>query len=382
MVRARFGSGASLAILRNRYHRPAMSTAFTFPMPRGIALMLGWRRVLVALVASTLVGLILSPSFTTTSTARVIGREMFVGLSALLAFGIFEQWPARLPSWIARWALQVLAVAFAVVLAVLVLYLWINPDPPFWRNERRLSGFMSMTMSGLLFAPWIAVAALFRQREFAARSQALAFELERSELERKALDSRLRLLQAQVEPHFLFNTLANVRELVDSGSPQASAVLENLIAYLRAAMPRLHETATTLDQELQLVRAYLELMHMRMPDRLQFEVQADAAALGLRCPPTTLLTLVENAVRHGIDPSEEGGRIEVRVRVQDGRCRAEVSDTGVGLQRPGDGLGTGLASLRERLQLAFGGDAQLHLVALVPHGLRAELDFPAQASPT
>ncbi|TAK41425.1 MAG: hypothetical protein EPO29_08210 [Betaproteobacteria bacterium] len=134
-------------------------------------------------------------------------------------------------------------------------------------------------------------------------------------------------------------------------------------------------------QELELVRAYLELMHMRMPDRLQFDLQADEAALALRCPPMTLLSLVENAVRHGIDPSEEGGRIDVHVRVQDGRCRAEVSDTGVGLQRAGDGPGTGLATLRERLQLVFGGDAKLNLAVLVPHGVRAELDFPAQASP-
>ncbi len=219
---------------------------------------------------------------------------------------------------------------------------------------------MLMTLSGLLVAPWVAVAALFRQREFAARSQALAFELERSELERKALDSRLRLLQAQVEPHFLFNTLANVRELVVAGSPQAPQVLDSLIAYLRAAVPRLHEPATTLEQEVQLVRAYLELMHMRMPDRLQFEVHADAAALAMRCPPTTLLTLVENAVRHGIDPSEEGGRITVRA---------------------GGGLGTGLATLLERLQLVFGGDAQLRLAALHPRGARAELDFPAQPQP-
>jgi LytS/YehU family sensor histidine kinase len=122
-------------------------------------------------------------------------------------------------------------------------------------------------------------------------------------------------------------------------------------------------------------------MHMRMPDRLQFDVQADEAALKLRCPPTTLLTLAENAVRHGIDPSEEGGRIEVRVRVQDGRCRAEVTDTGVGLQGGGEGLGTGLSTLRERLQLVFGSDATLQLAALSPHGARAELDFPAQAGP-
>ena len=117
---------------------------------------------------------------------------------------------------------------------------------------------------------------------------------------------------------------------------------------------------------------------MRMPDRLQFTLQADDAALTLDCPSMTLLTLVENAVRHGIDPSEEGGRIEVRVRVRDGRCRAEVIDTGVGLGSTADGLGTGLSNLRERLQLAFGGDAQLRLNSLEPHGVCAEVEFPAR----
>jgi LytS/YehU family sensor histidine kinase len=238
-----------------------------------------------------------------------------------------------------------------------------------------------MTMTGLLVAPWIAVVALFASTISQRAARALAFDLERSELRRKALDARLRLLQAQVEPHFLFNTLANVRELVVAGSSQASTVLDSLIGYLRAAVPRLHEPATTLEQELQLVRAYLELMHMRMPDRLQFDLQVDAAALPLRCPPTTLLTLVENAVRHGIDPSEEGGKIVVRVQVQGGRCYCEVTDTGAGLRRAIGGLGTGLATLLERLQLVFGGDAQLRLAALHPHGARAELDFPAQPSP-
>jgi LytS/YehU family sensor histidine kinase len=231
---------------------------------------------------------------------------------------------------------------------------------------------------GLLLGPWMAIAALFRQVTGEAQRQSLAFELERSEFERNALDARMRLLQAQVEPHFLFNTLANVRELVDSGSPQASTVLGNLIAYLRAAVPRLHEMATTMGQEIELVRAYLEVMHMRMPDRLQFTLHADEEALALICPPMTLLTLVENAVRHGIDPSEEGGRIEVRVRVRDGRCHAEVIDTGVGLAQTGDGLGTGLTNLRERLQLAFGGDAQLRLASLEPHGVCAEVEFPAR----
>jgi hypothetical protein len=358
---------------------PGMASASAFPQPRGLAPMLAWRRVLSTLVASTLLALILSPAWTT-PTSGLIARAMLVGLGALMVFGLFEQWPARLPHWLARWVLQVLGVALAVPLGVLTVYLLTGAgdDVPFWRNPMRLNGFLMMTMTGVLLAPWMAVSALLRQRDQAVRNQALAFELERSELERKALDSRLRLLQAQVEPHFLFNTLANVRELVESGSPQAATVLDSLIAYLRAAVPRLHDAVTTLEQELQLVRAYLELMHMRMPDRLRFDVQADEAALALRCPPMTLLTLVENAVRHGIDPSEEGGRIEVRVRLQDGRCRAEVSDTGVGLQQARGGLGTGLSTLRERLRLAFGDDVLLRLAALAPHGVSAELDFPAR----
>jgi LytS/YehU family sensor histidine kinase len=167
---------------------------------------------------------------------------------------------------------------------------------------------------------------------------------------------------------------------VNTGSPRASTVLDSLIAYLRAAVPRLHEPAATMAQELDLVRSYLEVMHMRMPDRLQFSIDADEASRALACPPMTLLTLAENAVRHGIDPSEEGGRIDVRVRVVDGRCRAEVADTGMGLARGREGLGTGLTNLRERLQLAFGPDARLELRPGLPRGAMAELEFPVARS--
>ena len=237
-----------------------------------------------------------------------------------------------------------------------------------------------LTGLGLLLAPWVALGALVRQKEALARHQTLAFDLERSELARQALDARLGLLQAQVAPHFLFNTLANVQALVDAGSPQAPAVLKCLIAYLRAAVPRLHEPATTLGRELQHVQAYLELMHMRMPDRLQFALHVDQSALTLRCPPMTLLTLVENAVRHGIDPSEEGGRIEIHVQRRDDRCVVRVSNTGTSLRQSGDGLGTGLSTLRERLQLAFGGDAHLRVSAQQPQGVCAELDLPARGA--
>jgi LytS/YehU family sensor histidine kinase len=252
--------------------------------------------------------------------------------------------------------------------------------PNLGADRLRLAGYASLVILGLMFAPWIVIGALVRQRDTFARDQASAFALERSELERKALDARFRLLQAQVAPHFLFNTLANVQTLVESGAPQASQVLRSLIAYLRAAVPRLHETRTTLGQELDLVRAYLEVMHMRMPDRLRFVFKIDPAASGIDCPPMTLLTLVENAVRHGIDPSEIGGLIEVDVRLKSGRCTVQVSDTGVGLKAMGHGLGTGLASLRERLQLAFAGQAEVRLSDVEPHGVLAEVSFPARAA--
>ena len=342
--------------------------------------MFGWRRVFVALLIGAAVGLLLSPTFMSTPAWQVMAREMTVALAALVAFGIFEQWPRKLPQFLARWVLQVVAVVCVIPPTAIAIYLVLttNESVPFWKDELRLNGFATMIVTGWLVAPWAAIALLFRQRELALQDQAQAFALERSELERKALDSRVRLLQAQVEPHFLFNTLANVRELVVSGSPRASAVLDSLIAYLRNAVPRLNEPLTTMEQELQLVRSYLELMQMRMPDRLRYSVQSDSAAPRVICPPATLLTLVENAIRHGIDPGEEGGRVDVSVTVSGNRCRAEVSDTGVGLRGGVEGLGTGLAALRERLQVVFGDDAQLRLVAIIPHGTRAELDLPVQ----
>lgn len=357
----------------------AMASVTPIGFRRRTGPLLSWPRLRVTLIAATLWGLMLSPVWTTTPALVLIGRTIAVGLALMLVFGLLERWPKRPPRWLARWVLQVLGVAIAVPFVVLLLYQVLSyGDPvPFWQQELRRNGFVTMTVTALLFAPWIAMSALMRERDRAVRDQAIAFERERGELERKALDARLRLLQAQVQPHFLFNTLANVRELVDSGSPQASPLLDSLIAYLRAAVPRLQDPTTTLGQELQLVRAYLELMHMRMPDRLQYVIHADDAALELRCPPVTLLSLVENAVRHGIDPSEEGGRIEVRVRVQDGRCHAQVIDTGVGLQPGGERPGTGLESLRERLELSFGGDARLRIAAREPQGVCAEAEFPA-----
>ena len=332
------------------------------------------RRVAVALSLSVGSGLLLV-SLWKSSPAALFVRTVLLGLAATTVFALFEVWPRRLPRWLARWVLQVVGVGVSMSVMLFVMHL---PGPsalPFAADHDR----MLLTFIAILVAPWAALAAIVRQKEAFARDQKLAFALERSELERQALDARLHLLQAQVAPHFLFNTLANVQALVDAGSPRASTLLRSLTEYLRAAVPVLHEPAATIERELRLVRPYLELMQMRMPDRLQYAMNVDPAALEVRCPPTTVLTLVENAVRHGIDPSEEGGRIDINIERRGERCLVRVTDTGAGLRPSANGLETGLTALRERLQLIFGDAAQLRLLSSVPRGVAAEVEMPAQA---
>jgi hypothetical protein len=332
----------------------------------------------VALTISSGVGLLLMHGWKSGPSALFL-RTTIVGLAATTAYAVFEVWPQRLPRWLERWALQVVAVGVLMPVTTSLIYVVSTPRgaPPFWDDPDRWNGWTHVTFAAILLAPWTTLAAVVRQKEAFARDQKLAFALERSELERQALDARLHLLQAQVAPHFLFNTLANVQALVDAGSPHASVVLRSLTAYLRAAVPLLHESAATIERELQLVRPYLELMQMRMPDRLQYAMNIDPSALKVRCPPTTLLTLVENAVRHGIDPSEEGGRIDIDIERRGERCVVRVTDTGAGLHQSANGLGTGLTTLRERLQLIFGDAAQLRLTSGAPRGVAVEVDMPA-----
>ncbi len=347
-----------------------------------------WPRLRATLIACAIWTAILGLGWQSDRLGLLI-RTFSAALVALSLFGWFERWPTRLPRWLARWVLQVLAVALSFPLVFWAFWTWSTAadEPPFWQVRDRLGGFLMLTVSAVLVAPWVAMSALLRQRDHAVHEQAQRFERERGELERAALDARLRQLQAQVEPHFLFNTLANVRELVDSGSAQATVVLDHLIGYLRTAVPRLRDPASSIGQELEQVRAYLALMEMRMPDRLRFTIDASPEARALRCPPLTLLTLVENAIRHGIDPDEDGGHIQVTVRREDGVCHIDVSDTGIGLGLGGastgtHGTGTGLATLRERLRLVFGDETDLRLTPMMPRGVVARLSFPALEATT
>ncbi len=332
-------------------------------------------RIIIATSLALVVALILNPAFKTPFFV-LLGRTLFV---ALVLLGVFVAAGLSRQRWWPRWLKQVVAVALAAPLATLLVYLVSTQGD--WRfflsSDPHLTGYVMTTAASLVLGIVIALGALVRQREAQAQAQALAFQLERESLERQAADARLGLLQAQIEPHFLFNTLANVQALVESGSPRAPAVLQSLIDYLRAAMPRLHDAEPTLGNELALVRAYLSLMQMRMPDRLDVRMQVDDALAGRRFPAMALLTLVENAVHHGIDPSETGGTIEIGAQPEpDGGLRLWVGDTGVGMA-PDAQPGTGLNNLRARLKAFFGAGAELRLSDQSPRGLRAEILIPA-----
>src|SRR5436305_5238783 len=241
-----------------------MSELSTAASPAGMAAKT-LRRVGVALTISIGVGFLLIVPWRNHAGAPLSSlffRNVILGFSATTAFALFEVWPRNLPRWLQRWVLQVVAVGVFMPATTLLIDIVLTPAgaPPFWTQHGRTNQFLLLTYAGLLVAPWTALAAIVREKEAFARNQKLAFALERSELERQALDARLHLLQAQVAPHFLFNTLANLQALVNAGSPHASKVLRSLVAYLRAAVPLLNEPAATIEREMQLARRYLALM--------------------------------------------------------------------------------------------------------------------------
>jgi sensor histidine kinase YesM len=334
------------------------------------------RRELAFTVSLAVLGALALNPVTLNPFIEILAEALFVGMVLLLGFKVAGAWPQ---TFLPRWVAQLLAVALCAALSPLIVQmLSVGGDfSAFLASRRMVHGYVLVTFSAALIGTLFALGALFRERDAQARSLALQFALERETLQRQAADARLRLLTAQIEPHFLLNTLANVQQLVESGSPRAAPVFRSLVDYLRAALPQLQQQRSTLGDEERLVRAYLELMLMRMPDRLAFTIAIEPALRSMPFPAMALLTLVENAIRHGIDPAPEGGRVEVGARAGAGRdVHLWVADTGVGLSEGGV-VGTGLANLQERLEAFFGAGASVTLSTQTPHGARADIRVAA-----
>jgi two-component sensor histidine kinase len=215
--------------------------------------------------------------------------------------------------------------------------------------------------------------------------QVFAAKAKQIEAEKQASEAQLRLLQAQIEPHFLFNTLANVLTLIDADAPKAKRMLEAFIDYLRGSLTNLRRDQSTLDHELGMAEAYLSLMQTRMDHRLSFSIDvAEASLRRLWLPPLLLQPLVENAIHHGLECCVEGGRVDVRAQVQNQQLVLTVEDNGMGLdaspRRAGaPGNGVALANIRERLASRYGAQAGFTLEPRAPQGVRATIRLPLEA---
>jgi hypothetical protein len=212
-----------------------------------------------------------------------------------------------------------------------------------------------------------------QRRQAEARQRALV-------LEREVLASRLSVLQAQIEPHFLYNTLANVQVLTRRDPAAAEQMLTHLIDYLRSAMPAMRSSTSTIGRELDLAQAYLSIMQIRMGARLAFAVHAPEELRALPFPPTVVGTFIENAIKHGLEPARAGGRIDVRAWREADRLWVEVADTGVGIHAS-SGSGVGLANARERLRMLYGPAAELDLAPNTPSGIIARACIPLGVTP-
>jgi len=209
---------------------------------------------------------------------------------------------------------------------------------------------------------------------------AAAMELAGDEqLKRQLAEARMQTMQAQVEPHFLFNTLAAIDHLIETDPARASAMQKHLIQYLRGALPSMRERATNLGREADQITSYLEILKVRMEDRLAIRIDVPAGLRSASFPPLMLQTLVENAIKHGLEPAPAGGSLAVTAEIVDGALRVAVADTGVGFD-PANvrtrGTGLGLANIRERLALQYGDRARLVISANAPSGTVVAIELP------
>ncbi len=216
---------------------------------------------------------------------------------------------------------------------------------------------------------------LTRAEAAAAHDRALA-----ETIQRQAAQAQLQLLQAQIEPHMLFNTLSNLQGLIDIDPARAQQMLDQLIQYLRATLSSSRAGSTTLAQEFALMSAYLGLMSVRMGERLTYALDLPAALRDTKVPPMLLQPLVENAIIHGLEPKVDGGHVTVSAAHADGRLVLCVADNGLGLNAPSAKAGThlGLANTRDRLQALFGETAALRLEPNNPGGAVARLTLPLE----
>lgn len=230
---------------------------------------------------------------------------------------------------------------------------------------------------GLVYACMVGIVAVWRNKNYETLTAQLELEAEREKNARQNSESQLRILRAQIEPHFLFNTLGAVQQLAEQGAPKAAELTANLIVFLRASMSEMRSEQISLAEEFRLMQAYLEVMQARMGARLKFHLNLPHDLKAITLPSMILLTLVENAIKHGIEPSLRGGRIDIYAERSGSNLCVLVQDSGLGLSdTPNPGIG--LQNVRDRLALQYGVQATLTVAEREQGGVIAQVCIPLQ----
>ena len=229
---------------------------------------------------------------------------------------------------------------------------------------------------GLLFGSIISYFFISRETISATKTLVQEERIKRLTSEKKAVESNLRLLQAQIEPHFLFNTLSNILSLLETDLDKGKCMLEDLIHYLRTALSKTRGDTTTIGQEMEMIRAYMNIFKVRMGERLRYNIDVPDKINDIPFPPMLIQPLVENAIKHGLEPKIEGGEVFIHGEENEEILRLEIADTGVGFYEDGN-FGTGLSNIRERLQSLYGDKGRLILEENRPCGLRAIIEVPS-----
>jgi two-component sensor histidine kinase len=313
--------------------------------------------------------------------------ESFAALGADFAEDLLYSFPALILITVvdnlsanARTPMRVISLATAVVAGACIYagVEFLDCDPEDYVKEGALRQFSADFAMVLSWGGLLTGALIFLTRERNLRTAAQRLSLERIDLDRQMAEARLQMLRAQIEPHFLFNSLATVQGLYRQDAGEGRRLIKDLADYLRGALPDMREPRSTLRRELALSRAYLRVLQVRMGDRLAVEIDVPHQLEPLSVPPMMLATLVENAVKHGVAPVPKGGIVRIRAEQVGERLRVAVSDNGAGFRQT-SGAGVGLANMRARLASLFGRDANLHVTANDDAGVTATLDLPLQA---
>ena len=228
---------------------------------------------------------------------------------------------------------------------------------------------------GILFGSVITYFFFSQERIAQAKAEMQEERIKRLDSEKSALEAHLKMLQAQIEPHFLFNSLSTVLTLMDTDRKSAGRMLTDLIQFLRISLSKTRAQTTTIEHEMEMARAYLNIYQIRMGDRLQYHIEAEEDLKKKPIPPMLVQPLVENAIKHGLEPAVAGGLITIKAHEDNHRIRITVKDTGNGLDETGNG-GFGLTNIRERLHSLYGQGGKLILMENRTGGVTATIEIP------